>query len=403
MKYRKTIITVIGGGNSSITLISLLSSAGHKVNLLTRQPERWSSNVTMELLYPDGALKAVLPGHINKISSNPEVVIPESEIIILSLPVSKYRVVLHNIAPFIKKNKKTYIGTIYGQGGFNWMVNEIVLKYQLENVVYFASGLIPWITRLKEYGKVGLNYGSKTVNVVAVFPSEEYVEINNLLLNDLCFRFFGVGSYVKAENFISLTLSVDNQIIHLSRLFGLYERFGGIWKTQAEVPFFYRDYDDLSAHLLEQLDEDYTKIRSEIKRLYPNQSFNYMLNYLDLERLSYNSSNANIKESFTNSKTLNQIATPVIQNEAGLWIFDKNHRFFTDDLYYGLAIARWIGQKLALDTPIIDRILRWAQHVVNNTVLDENGIVEVDRSSNPDFKHGIPSTYGFSSIADIME
>ena len=403
MNKRKAIITIVGGGNSSYTLISLLSSAGHKVNLLTPEPEKWSNQVTMELILHDGTIKATLPGHLNMISSNPGSIIPESEIIILSLPVSKYRVALHEIAPFIRRNKKTYIGTIYGQGGFNWMVEEIIDKFQLKNIVYFSSGLIPWITRVKDLGKTGLNYGSKIVNVVAVHPDEEYNELQNLLLDDLCYSYFGTGRFVKADNFISLTLSVDNQIVHLPRLYGLFKKFGGRWKTLAEVPFFYRDYDDLSSGMLAQLDEDYTRIRNKIKELYPDKSFKYMLNYLDLERLSHNSSNTRIKESLTNSKELNQIATPVIQNEEGFWIFDKNHRFFTDDLYYGLAIAKWIGQKLSLDTPAIDQIIRWAQDVVEDTILNENGMVDVERSSNPEFKYGIPSTYGFKTIDSIMD
>jgi hypothetical protein len=403
MKSKRTIITVVGGGNSSYTIISLLSSAGHKVNLLTPEPEKWSFNITMESVLHDGTLQAVLPGHLNKISSDPEVVIPESEIIILSLPVSKYRVALHEIAPFIRRDIKTYIGTIYGQGGFNWMVEEIITRFHLKNIVYFSSGLIPWITRVKEPGKVGLNYGAKIVNVAAVNPDEEFASLQDLLLDDLCFNHFGAGRFVKAENFISLTLSVDNQIVHLPRLFGLHKISGGRWKTLAEVPLFYRDYDDLSAGMLEQLDGDYTLIRNKIKELYPGKSFAYMLNYLDLERLSHNSSNTSIKESLTNSKELNQIATPVIQNEEGFWIFDKNHRFFNDDLYYGLAIAKWLGQKLHLFTPAIDEIILWAQEVVGDTILNENGIVEVESSSNPEFKYGIPSTYGFSTIESVID
>jgi len=403
IKNRRTTITLVGGGNSSYTIICLLSHAGHTVNLLTPDAGEWSYNVKMESVLDDGTLKSSLPGQLNKISSNPEIVIPDSEIILLGLPVSKYRVVLHEIAPFIRRDKKIYIGTIYGQGGFNWMVEEIIAKYQLKHVVYFSSGLIPWITRVKEFGKSGFNYGSKIVNIAAVYPGEGFDELQGLLLDDLCFNYFGTGKFVKVDNFLSLTLSVDNQIVHLPRLYGLYKKFGGRWKALKEVPFFYLDYDDLSASLMEQLDEDYTRIRNKIRELYPEKSFKYMLNYIDLERLSHNSSNTRIKESLTNSKELNQIITPVVQDKNGSWILDKNHRFFKDDLYYGLAISKWIGQKLSIDTPAIDKIILWAQDIVNDTLLNETGIVEVKSSDNPDFKYGIPSTYGFSSVNETID
>ncbi len=63
MTNRRTIITVVGGGNSSYTIISLLSSAGHKVNLLTLEPEKWSDNIIMESVLHDGTVKASLPGY----------------------------------------------------------------------------------------------------------------------------------------------------------------------------------------------------------------------------------------------------------------------------------------------------------------------------------------------------
>ncbi len=403
MKNNKTTITVVGGGNSSITLISLLTRAGHKVNLLTRSPEKWSKNVSMELINPDGSLKEIVKGVLNKISSRPSEVIPDSEIIVLSLPVSKYRLVLHSIAPFFHKNRVTYLGTIYGQGGFNWMVDEIITKFELKNIIYFSSGLIPWITRLKEYGKTGMNFGSKSVNIVAVQPKGQFSELNDLILDDLCYSYFGKGKYQQAENFISLTLSVDNQIIHLSRLLGLHEVYGDFWKHQNDVPFFYRDYDDHSADLLEKLDSDYTMIRQAIEKLFPSKSFKYMLNYLDLERLSYSSASTNIKESFINSKTLNQITTPVVKIADGLWTFDKNHRFFTDDLFYGVAIAKWIAQKLYINTPTIDKIIEWAQSLINVKIMEKGILLDIDNSSNKNFQYGLPSTYGFTNIDQIID
>lgn len=91
--------------------------------------------------------------------------------------------------------------------------------------------------------------------------------------------------------------------------------------------YFYRDYDDLSADLLATLDNDYSKIRNKIKEMFPKNNFEYMLNYLDLERLSYQSCNENIKQSFVNSKTLGAIKTPVVKVE-NYYELDKIIDFF---------------------------------------------------------------------------
>ena len=98
-----------------------------------------------------------------------------------------------------------------------------------------------------------------------------------------------ISTVFSLTNFLSLTLSVDNQIIHTSRCLGLYKVYGKTWASESDVPWFYRDYDDLSAQLLSDLDNDYTKIRNAIKTMFPNRNFKHMLDYLALERFSYQS------------------------------------------------------------------------------------------------------------------
>jgi opine dehydrogenase len=402
MKSRKKlIITVVGGSNSAHTIVPLLSKSGHCINLLTRNPTKWNNLIKMQYTSEQGEIKSVLEGDLKSASSDPKALIPQSDLVLLSLPVAKYREVLHKIAPHIDKNKKIYLGTIYGQAGFNWMVDEIKTKFGLTKVVTFAVGLIPWITRTFEYGKIGINYGPKMVNVVAVNPKEEFKELNEVFLNSLCYDYFKVGEFRLADNFISLTLSVDNQIIHLSRLFGLFLKHGGKWTSKSEVPLFYKDYDDLSAKLLEDLDDDYSKIRENLKKLFPEKDFNFMLSYLDLERLSYGSANKKIKESFTTSKTLGQIPTPTIQDQDGNWVFDKNHRFFTDDLYYGLVIAKWFGEQMEIDTPTIDKIINWAQDYIEDKFFHHNKLSISENDLNG-FKFGVPTSYGYNKLIDLI-
>ena len=394
-------ITIIGGGNSSHTLIPLLSNAGHNVSLQTRNPDKWSKNVIMEYTNKEGQVIDRLTGKLKYVSNNPQEIIPDSDIIILSLPVSVYRLMLHNIAPYIDKNRKVYIGVIYGQGGFNWMMENIIKEYNLYNLVYFSVGLLPWITRTKEYGKIGINYGPKKVNIIAINNNNEFNYLNEILLNELCYSYFKTGEFRLSDTFLSLILSVDNQIIHLSRLYSLYLQYGGKWERLEDVPLFYRDFDDLSAEIMQELDLDYTKIRSEIKKKFPDKDFTYMLDYLNLERLSYGSSNTNIKESFINSPTLGQIPTPVVKDSNGYFVFDKNHRFFKDDLYYGLVIAKWFAEKLNIDdTPMLNQIINWAQNYLGDIVMIDNKLIIP--SNIYDFKWGNPDIYKFKSFEDYI-
>lgn len=397
-------LVICGGGSSAHTLIPFLKDSIFDVSIYTSRPEQWSHCIELEWHDPSGNVLGSYSGELKRASSDPSELIPEADYIVFCMPVYRYRVALHEIAPFINKDKTVFIGTVYGQGGWNWMVNEIKKEFGLDKVVAFAFGLIPWICRIMEYGHKGVTYGCKAVNYAAVAPGDFFKQIDEELLEQICFKWFGKGKVEQSDNFISLTLSVDNQIIHTSRCLGLYKVYGKTWQNKDDVPWFYRDYDDVSAELLAELDEDYSKIRNAIKMRYPDKDFRYMLDYLALERFSYQSSNTDVKESFVTSQTLVSIGTPVVQNQEGLWEVDRNHRFFLDDIYYGNCIAKWMAEKLDILTPTIDEILHWAQQVRNEQIIDSDNKLLVN---SPDlsslFKCGIPNVYGFEKIDDCID
>ena len=397
-------LVVCGGGSSSHTVIPFLSDSIFDVSVYTSRPEQWSNTIDLEWHDPSGKVMGQYSGNIKKASSNPAELFPEADYVVFCMPVHKYRVALQEIAPYLSKEKTVFVGTVYGQGGWNWMVDEVKKKHNLNNIVTFAFGLIPWICRLIEYGKKGVTYGCKAVNYAAVYPNQYFDQVNKEFFNEVCYKWFKKGQTEQSDNFISLTLSVDNQIIHTSRCFGLYKAWGKTWKNQDDVPWFYRDYDDISAKLLADLDADYSKIREAIKKMCPEKKFTHMLDYLSLERFSYKSANTDIKESFVTSQTLVSIKTPVKQNEEGLWEVDRNHRFFLDDIYYGNCIAKWMAEQLNIETPTIDEILHWAQDVRGEKFIDENNhlILDSEYLTKP-LKAGMPCLYGFKNVYDCID
>lgn len=397
-------LVVCGGGSSAHTLIPFLRDSIFDVSIYTSHPEKWVNCVELEWHDPSGKVLGTFSGELKKASDKPEELFSDADYVVFCMPVHKYRVALHKIAPYLNRNKTVFIGTVYGQGGWNWMVDEIKKKYDLDNIVTFAFGLIPWICRIIEYGKNGVTYGCKAANYAAVSPKEFFKQIDEELLEPICYKWFGKGKVEQSDNFLSLTLSVDNQIIHTSRCLGLYKVCGKTWDKKEDVPWFYKDYDDVSAKLLEDLDADYTKIREAIKAMYPEKDYSYMLDYLALERFSYKSSNTDIKESFVTSQTLVSIGTPVVQNEKGKWEVDRNHRFFLDDIYYGNCIAKWMAEQLNIVTPTIDEILQWAQTVRNESFIDDkNQLIMNSPDLSQSLKTGIPSVYGFTSINECVD
>lgn len=396
-------VTVVGGGASAHVLVPFLSGAGHTVQLLTRQPDRWSSDIRLELQSIDQEVLQTFAGTLSRVSDDPAEIIPQSDIVVLCMPVCAYRAALHQIAPHLRSDPEVAVGTIYGQAGFNWMVDEIVSEYGLESVVSFAVGLIPWICRVREYGSVGVTYGCKEVNVAAVSPRDRFQQLNDSFFTAICQQWLGAGPFEQSDSFLSLTLSVDNQIIHPSRCYGLFQRYGGKWSSWEEIPYFYRDFDEQSADLLRALDDDYSKVRAGIRARFPDREFPYMLDYLGLERLSYRSANTDIRESFVTSKTLGAIKPPVRQNADGDWEIDTDHRFFTDDISYGVCIAKWMAQEMDLSVPTMDAIIEWVQDLRGEAYIEDGRLLVDGESLAAPLRSGIPPVYGMESIAEVVD
>ena len=129
-----------------------------------------------------------------------------------------------------------------------------------------------------------------------------------------------------------------------------------------------------------------------------------MRDYMELERFGYNSEINDIKASFTDFGTLDAIATPVAKNKNRKWEIDRTHRFFMDDIFYGICITKWMAEQFGIETPTLDEILGWAQNVRQEQIIDQNHHLILD---SPDlcqgFKTGIPALYGFQCISDCID
>ena len=125
---------------------------------------------------------------------------------------------------------------------------------------------------------------------------------------------------------------------------------------------------------------------------------------MELERFGYNCEITDIKASFSDFGTLDAITTPVVQNKNGKWEIDKTHRFFLDDIFYGVCIAKWFAEQFELDTPTINEILRWAQMMRGERIIsdDMHSILDSPDLQKP-LKTGIPAVYGFKTIEDCID
>lgn len=345
-------IALVGGGSSAHLLAVLLSGQGHQVKVLTSKPKAWSHEIELE------TNNGILRGYITKADDDPVGIVGDAQLAIFCMPVHQYPVAARRLMPLFKVNKDCIVGTVYGQAGFDWIMYDEARKQNIEPPRHFAIGLLPWIARVKEYGKSVVSYGPKMRNGIATSDLPTYEYLQNNILDDFSFNYWGCGKFEKVPNFVTLALTVDNQIIHPSRCYALMCE-NTFWKTQEDIPYFYRDWDDYSSKVLKDVDADYTLVRASLMKKLPFLSNSYDFDYLGLEHWSYGSHNPDIKASFVNSQTLGLIKPPVALGADGFWHLDVEHRFFKDDFAFGLEIAKWFAKELACEVPHIDKLLKW--------------------------------------------
>lgn len=345
-------VCIVGGGSSAHVLAVLLAGRGHAVTMLTRRPREWAETLELE------AEGVVLTGRIRGATDVPVEALRDAEVAILCMPVHQYPVALRWMAGGLRANPGCIVGTVYGQAGFDWMVHGLCRAEGLPPLACFAIGLLPWIARTRRYGRRAISYGPKARNGIACSDDATFARLQAGLLDDFSQSYWGCGAFERVPNFLTLTLTVDNQIIHPSRCYALAHE-GATWARAEDIPYFYRDFDAFSAEVLRGVDADYAAVREALCGLCPAFRNPYCLDYLALEHWSYGSHNPDIRASFVNSKTLRDIKPPVHQGPDGTWGLDVTHRFFKDDIAYGLDIVQWFARHLGLALPHVARIVAW--------------------------------------------
>lgn len=369
-------ITLIGGGSTAHLLAAILGNRKHHVRILTSRPAEWGNEIT--LLSGRNKICGVIDG----VSDEPSKVLSEAQIAILCMPVHQYPCALRKIMPFLMEKSNCIVGAVYGQAGFDWMVRGVAQEFGVAVPHHFAIGLLPWITRTLQYGACAISYGPKYRNGIATSDDSTFDILSRSFLPDLSYNIWGTGAFERIPNFLTITLTVDNQIIHPSRCFALASQ-GAIWTDYEAIPYFYRDWDDYSADVLRGVDSDYTRVRASLCRRFPYLSNDYNMDYLALEHWSYGSHNPDIKASFVNSTTLNSIKPPTVRKDNGQYTLDYNHRFFNDDFAFGLEICQWFANELSVEVPHVKKLIDWYH-------------LEVQPQQKIVISPGTPQLYGFT-------
>ena len=366
-------VCILGGGNIG-TLV--MGDIGRKedvsVRLLTSRPDEW--NNIIEVCDHDGTVK--YSGKVDMISSNPEEVISDADIIISTLPSYIFSKTIQTIKPFIKKG--AWIGMMPGNGGGEFYCNDLI-----ENgCTVFGFQRVHGIARLKEYGKSVIDLGKKEELFIGAIPSCNTSEVCKVLE-----YLFNIKS-TPLVNFLQVALTPANPILHTARLYGIFHNYkeGIYWDKMVQ---FYNEWTDDVSELLIATDEEVQKLCS-------------ILISTDLKGVGF------IKEYFgadtpqqltsqiSGKAALKTIDSPMVMTEKG-YIPDFKSRYFLEDFPFGLCIIKSFCEMVELKTPYIDKILMWFENFYGVQYYVDGRFVGKDLKGLP-----LPTSFGINSVEDII-
>lgn len=332
-------ICICGGGNLGHVVAGFVAAQGkHEVCLLTRQPERWSTQLTIEA--PEGK---TYTGHLSGIYSDAQQAVSDAQIILLCLPGYGIRDTLLQIKDYLRPDAA--VGTVVSSTGFFFQAMDILSASQ----TLFGFQRVPFISRVIDYGHRARLMGYKERLELAIERSAQPGILRDVLSDMLRTPIHLLGSHYE------VSLSNSNPLLHPSRLYSLWKDWhpGIIYDR---IPMFYEEWTEEAAELYINMDRELQALLEQLP--VSKGSIATVLAY-------YESTDApSLARKLRSIEAFKGIASPMKQVEGG-FVPDFHSRYFTEDFPYGLAFVHRLTHEKGIPSPTIDKIYEWGMKMIN--------------------------------------
>lgn len=328
-------ICICGGGSLGHVIAGWLSARNHaKVSILTGRPEKWNKEIFVNT--PDGE---ILKGQIDKISSKPEDVIPEADVVLLCLPGFMIAKQLQAIKSDLQTT--TFVGSVFSSTGFFFEALNILGEKQ----PLWGFQRVPFISRVNEYGKSAHLLGYKHSHNIAIENVGNHKKVEfGIMLQDWFERPINI-----LQNYYEASLTNSNPLLHTARL---YTMFGGVneGRVYDRMILFYEEWTEAAADLYIKMDDEFFRLL---------QVLPVSKGYLPPALEYYESHDAkSLAVKLGSIQGFKGITSPMKQVDDG-WVPDFQSRYFTEDFPYGLKYIRQLAHENKIDCPTIDMVYEW--------------------------------------------
>ncbi len=385
-------ITICGGGNAAQALAGILSAREDlRVNVYApfgEEARRWQQALRaqggLQVVYPE----KTLTGRELTISASPEAVVPGSDILLLALPAFAHEHTLRDLAPFLSPD--AWVGALPARGGFAWSARDVLGGKSA--ILLFGLQTLPWACRITDYGREVAILGTKKQVDLAVEPAGQEKQVAATLADLLEVPMQPI------PGFLSLDLAGTGQLIHPGIMYGLFHRWDGA--PFAAPPLFYQGVTDETADLLESMSAEVQALRARLEGEFPALDLSAVRPLGEWLHRSYTSDIADrstLRSSFVTNRSYAGLLAPTKPVDGG-FVPDFNSRYLSEDIPFSLAVTRGIAELANLDTPVIDRVIEWAQARLNKQYLRHGKLQGRDLAETR-----APQRYGIEHLSRLVK
>lgn len=353
-------ITIVGAGNVGTQLAVHCAKKGHDVIVYGSKPDKVHLNLSIINEFDE----VIHRGTIKKATSNEREAFEKAEIIFVTTPASMMQIIATKITPFANTHMK--ICLVPGTGGGECAFKECIEK----GIVLFAVQRVPSVARLVEYGSVVRAIGYREEMLIAAIPNEHTKECCGIIHDLLDMKASPL------PNFLNITLTPSNAIIHPTRLKNLF----GEWKdgvVYSRNPLFYEEWNDETSKLLIACDNEVQQICAKLNM--------FDLSYVKSLRNHYESQTVEaMTKKISSIRGFMGLKSPCVEVENG-YIPDFNSRYFTSDFSFGLVILIQFAEYVGSSAVNMKETQKWYYELVGN---------------KNEFKF---SDYGINNLDDLVE
>lgn len=420
-------VLLVGGSSGNHVLAADLGRQERfEVAVLSRRSKEWQSRITCteERMLTD-AVPFLVPSLRRRYTgelaqrydwTRLQEALAWAETIILTCPVHAHRSLLEKILPALPPNRSQALGTLYAQGGFDWIVRDLASRQggMPAGLTVFGLKRFPFLCKKTEYGRAVYLMGRFPKIIAAVDGPDTKSE--QALLDRLKVIF---GKPVeRLPSFFPCVLTLSNQVLHPAINMGL---FAGYQPGKTRYPVQKRFYGDCNATAAQYLDDLADEIRSLARRLETEVGFS-LHRYLGSDPVfslflawrdrhwhlvskrpwAVRVRNQLMAFGFRSNKRLNRAPAPMkpVDDPSGGWEPDVTSRFWLDDLAHGLCVVLGLAELVEWPMPVTAKVVaeqqvwlgkEYVRRVNGDWRLEGRDVAETNA----------PQRYGISRIQEL--